>query len=125
MGARALHAAYRSPLSRLLRRATAEWLPRPGHGSFRTPHGARAKEARHPRPLLRARPRPARSLRPREAADRRAGTVRPDPRVRILKGPLALEVARFGAPIAVGMGLQTLFNLVDAYLIGHLEPEVS
>ncbi|HEX6766099.1 MAG TPA: MATE family efflux transporter [Polyangiaceae bacterium] len=51
--------------------------------------------------------------------------MRGDPRVRILSGPLAFEVARFGAPIAVGMGLQTLFNLVDAYLIGHLEPDVS
>ena len=48
-----------------------------------------------------------------------------DPRERILEGPLGFEVARFGAPIAVGMGLQTLFNLVDAYLIGHLEPEVA
>jgi putative MATE family efflux protein len=48
-----------------------------------------------------------------------------DPRERILRGPLALEVARFGAPIAIGMGLQTLFNLVDAYLIGHLESDVS
>lgn len=51
--------------------------------------------------------------------------MKSDPRVRILEGPLAFEVARFGAPIAVGMGLQTLFNLVDAYLIGHLEPEVA
>jgi putative MATE family efflux protein len=48
-----------------------------------------------------------------------------DPRERILHGPLSFEVARFGAPIAVGMGLQTLFALVDAYLIGHLEPEVA
>lgn len=48
-----------------------------------------------------------------------------DARARILSGPLAFEVLRFGAPIAVGMGLQTLFNLVDAYLIGHLEPDVA
>jgi putative MATE family efflux protein len=51
--------------------------------------------------------------------------VTSDPRLRILEGSLPIEVARFGAPIAVGMGLQTLFNLVDAYLIGHLEPELA
>jgi putative MATE family efflux protein len=39
---------------------------------------------------------------------------------RILKGPLALEAARFGFPLAVGMGLQTTFNLVDAYIIARL-----
>lgn len=48
-----------------------------------------------------------------------------DPRGAILSGPLALEVARFGAPLALGMGLQTTFNLVDAYLIARLEPEVA
>jgi len=51
--------------------------------------------------------------------------VKGDPRVRILEGPLAIEVARFGTPLAVGMGLQTLFSLVDAYLIGHLETDVA
>lgn len=39
---------------------------------------------------------------------------------RILSGPLAWEVARFGTPLAVGMALQTTFNLVDAYLIAQL-----
>ncbi|MBX3189698.1 MAG: MATE family efflux transporter [Labilithrix sp.] len=39
---------------------------------------------------------------------------------RILSGPLGLEVARFGTPLAVGMALQTTFNLVDAYLIARL-----
>lgn len=39
---------------------------------------------------------------------------------RIVEGPLALEVARFGTPLAVGMALQTTFNLVDAYLIARL-----
>jgi Na+-driven multidrug efflux pump len=39
---------------------------------------------------------------------------------RILHGPLPREVARFGAPLAVGMALQTTFNLVDAYLIAQL-----
>jgi putative MATE family efflux protein len=41
---------------------------------------------------------------------------------RILEGPLARELARFGTPLAVGMALQTTFNLVDAYLIGQLPP---
>lgn len=40
---------------------------------------------------------------------------------RILRGPLYWEVARFGAPLALGMGLQTTFNLVDAYILGRLE----
>jgi len=45
----------------------------------------------------------------------------PDPTTRrILEGPLAREVARFGTPLAVGMALQTTFNLVDAYLIAQL-----
>lgn len=39
---------------------------------------------------------------------------------RILSGPLGLEVARFGTPLAIGMALQTTFNLVDAYLIAQL-----
>jgi putative MATE family efflux protein len=43
-----------------------------------------------------------------------------DPREsRILSGPLAWEVARFGTPLAIGMALQTTFNLVDAYLIAQ------
>jgi putative MATE family efflux protein len=42
---------------------------------------------------------------------------------RILRGPLAWEVARFGTPLAVGMALQTTFNLVDAYLIAQLPPD--
>ena len=48
-----------------------------------------------------------------------------DARLRILHGKLPLEVLRFGAPLALGMGLQTTFNLVDAYLISRLPPEVS
>jgi putative MATE family efflux protein len=45
---------------------------------------------------------------------------------RILSGRLAWEVARFGTPLAVGMALQTTFNLVDAYLIAQLpESEVG
>jgi len=44
---------------------------------------------------------------------------------RILTGPVGWEVLRFGAPIALGMGLQTTFNLVDAYVIGRLEPGVA
>ena len=44
---------------------------------------------------------------------------------RILNGPLPLEVLRFGAPLGLGMGLQTTFNLVDAYIIARLPSEVS
>jgi putative MATE family efflux protein len=40
---------------------------------------------------------------------------------RILEGPLYYEVGRFGMPLALGMGLQTTFNLVDAYILGRLE----
>jgi putative MATE family efflux protein len=39
---------------------------------------------------------------------------------RILSGSLPLELGRFGAPLAIGMALQTTFNLVDAYLIARL-----
>jgi putative MATE family efflux protein len=41
---------------------------------------------------------------------------------RVLSGPLSWEVLRFGAPLALGMALQTAFNLVDAYLIAQLAP---
>jgi len=44
---------------------------------------------------------------------------------RILKGPLPLQVARFGTPLALGMGLQTTFNLVDAYILGRLGHETA
>jgi putative MATE family efflux protein len=44
---------------------------------------------------------------------------------RIVRGTLPVEVLRFGAPLALGMGLQTAFNLVDAYLIARLPAEVS
>lgn len=46
-------------------------------------------------------------------------------RDRILRRSLALELGRFGTPLALGMGLQTVFNLVDAYLISRLEPSVA
>lgn len=42
---------------------------------------------------------------------------------RILNGPLAWELARFGTPLALGMALQTTFNLIDAYLIALLPPD--
>ena len=48
------------------------------------------------------------------------GPERPQGSSRILSGPLAREVARFGTPLAVGMALQTTFNLVDAYLVAQL-----
>lgn len=44
---------------------------------------------------------------------------------RIIDGPLGTTLLRFGAPLAVGMGLQTTFNLVDAYLLSRLEPDVA
>lgn len=44
---------------------------------------------------------------------------------RILNGSIRFEMLRFGFPIAIGMGLQTAFNLVDAYVISRLEPEVA
>lgn len=46
-------------------------------------------------------------------------------RSRILQGSLPKEMLRFGAPVAVGMGLQVTFNLVDAYVIARLEPEIA
>jgi putative MATE family efflux protein len=39
---------------------------------------------------------------------------------RIVDGFLPYEIARFGTPLAVGMALQTTFNLVDAYLVAQL-----
>jgi len=54
------------------------------------------------------------------AAGREDGSTR-----RILEGPLGWEVARFGTPLALAMGLQVTFNLVDAYLIARLGPEIS
>ncbi len=44
---------------------------------------------------------------------------------RILGGGLPAAVARFGTPLALGMGLQTTFNLVDAYVISRLDAEVA
>ena len=44
---------------------------------------------------------------------------------RIVTGPLASTLARFGVPLALGMALQTTFNLVDAYLISRLDAEVA
>jgi putative MATE family efflux protein len=47
------------------------------------------------------------------------------PGERIVNGPLAGTLLRFGAPLALGMGLQTTFNLVDAYLISRLDADVA
>jgi putative MATE family efflux protein len=47
------------------------------------------------------------------------------PGERIVSGPLAVTLLRFGAPLALGMGLQTTFNLVDAYLISRLDADVA
>lgn len=46
-------------------------------------------------------------------------------RRRILEAPIAGAVFRFGAPLALAMVLQVLFNLVDQYLIARLPPSVS
>lgn len=44
---------------------------------------------------------------------------------RILRGTLPLQVLRFGVPLSLGMGLQTAFNLIDAYLIARLPAHVA
>jgi putative MATE family efflux protein len=44
---------------------------------------------------------------------------------RIVSAPLAGTLFWFGAPLALGMGLQTTFNLVDAYLISRLDVDVA
>ncbi|HEY2409503.1 MAG TPA: MATE family efflux transporter [Polyangiaceae bacterium] len=44
---------------------------------------------------------------------------------RILSGPVRLEVLRFGLPLSFGMGIQTAFNLVDAYVISKLDAGVA
>lgn len=54
-----------------------------------------------------------------------AGPSVPDKTRRITHGPLAFELFRFGAPLAIGMALQTTFNLVDAYLIARLPDGVA
>ena len=43
-------------------------------------------------------------------------------RRRILEDPLVLALLSFGLPLALGMGLQVTFNLVDAYLVSRLAP---
>ena len=52
-------------------------------------------------------------------------TIPPESTQRILNGNLAVEVARFGFPLALGMCLQTTFNLVDLYIIGQIEGELG
>ncbi len=59
---------------------------------------------------------------PAESAD---PTATPKSVERILSGQLWAEVLRFGVPLAIGMGLQTTFNLVDAYIIAQLEGPVA
>lgn len=45
--------------------------------------------------------------------------------LRILHAPLWLESLRFGVPLAIAMGLQTTFNLVDAFIISGLEGDLA
>ncbi|MCK6549559.1 MATE family efflux transporter [Myxococcota bacterium] len=40
---------------------------------------------------------------------------------RLLEGPLAWGVLRFGVPLVIGMALYTTFNLVDMFMISRLE----
>lgn len=42
---------------------------------------------------------------------------------RVLRGRLSLSLLAFGAPLALGMALQTAFNLVDAFLVAQLPAE--
>jgi putative MATE family efflux protein len=49
----------------------------------------------------------------------------PNASEKILSAPLGLAVMRFGAPLALGMGLQTAFNLVDAFVISRLGEGVA
>ena len=44
---------------------------------------------------------------------------------RTLEGSLAAELLRFGSPLAIGMGLQVTFNLVDAYVVSRLGSDES
>jgi Na+-driven multidrug efflux pump len=46
-------------------------------------------------------------------------------RERILNGPLGWELLRFGGPLALGMGLQVVFNLVDQLLISRLPAAIA
>ena len=46
-------------------------------------------------------------------------------RDRMLHGPLAWTVLRFGVPLAAAMVLQVVFNLVDQYIIARLPPALS
>jgi putative MATE family efflux protein len=43
----------------------------------------------------------------------------------VLSGSIWANTARFGFPLALGMGLQTSFNLVDAYIIARLQGETA
>lgn len=52
-------------------------------------------------------------------------TISDPARDRLLHGPLALTVLRFGAPLAAAMVLQVVFNLVDQYIIARLPPALS
>lgn len=47
------------------------------------------------------------------------------PSEHILTVPLPRGVLWFGLPLSLGMALQVTFNLVDAYLVSRLEPDVA
>jgi len=44
---------------------------------------------------------------------------------RIIHGLLPFEIARFGGPLAVGMGLQTTFTLIDAFIVSRLGEDLK
>src|SRR5262249_4223897 len=123
--------------------AVPERVSRSSERRVREAHPQAPAEAARARRLLRAFARSARARRARASQVRcRRTTASPHSAAavrgvqvmsqvldalsrRILVGPLGREMARFGTPLALGMGLQTAFNLVDAYLIGHLGSEVA
>jgi putative MATE family efflux protein len=65
------------------------------------------------------------SLRPSTPSDPPPRSSRLPAVDRIMHGRLSTEVLRFGIPLAVAMGLQTTFNLVDAYIIAGLGGNVA
>ena len=62
------------------------------------------------------------AVRPSEIRTTTVDVFAPQTR-RILQGPLAWEMLKFGGPLAIGMFFQVTFNLVDAYLIARLPVE--
>ena len=116
VGTRSDDEPHRALLRSRGRALGGERLSRPGDRKVRAGHRFGASEARDPFHLFRANAR---------HGGGGFGTVtQGGARGRILDGPLAKSLLTFGAPLALGMGLQTTFNLVDAYLISRLDASV-